>query len=115
MHYLAFLLLLFWSFFEAQSRPQQKQNEYQLPGLASLDDLEAVEEAAVSDNCWALLDQYSWSQVISFDERTSTIRINFQHTKAVPPSQPNKLSECLKGKICTYLITVKLLKIAALY
>ena len=94
-------ILLFWSFvLQTESRPQ---NEYQLPGLASQYDLEAEIEAAsgeAGDNCWSLLDQTSWPQVISFDEKTSTIRINFQHTKSVPPSPPNKVTTCLKG-MCT--------------
>ena len=53
-----------------------------------------------SDNCWASLDQTSWPQVISFDGTTSTIRIHLQQTKTVPPSAPNRVTECLKGR-CT--------------
>ena len=93
----AAFILLFWSFVVTESRPQ---NEYQLPGLASqYEDLEAEarEIEAGPDNCWSLLDQTSWPQVISFDEKTSTIRINFQHTKSVPPSPPNRVTTCLIG------------------
>ena len=76
------LFACLWSL--AQPRPQYEEEEANKVELRN------------GDNCWSLLDQTSWPQVISFDETSSTIRIHLQQTKSVPPSTPNKVKTCLK-------------------
>ena len=78
------LFACLWSL--AQPRPQYEEEE------------EANKVEPRGDNCWSLLDQTSWPQVISFDEKSSTIRIHLQQTKTVPPSVPNKVKTCLRSK-----------------
>jgi len=60
------LILLLASIKAVEGRPQQHQQQQQPRRLA--------------DNCWALVDESSWPQIISFDHTTSTIRIFIQQT-----------------------------------
>ena len=88
------LILLLASIKAVEGRPQQQQQQQQPRRLA--------------DNCWALVDESSWPQIISFDHTTSTIRIFIQQTGP-------RVLRCLQGMHVFFLCEMKRNKIKEIF